>query len=46
MTHLAAEIVQTMAKEFDIASLEQEEKMELEGGLPACLVRIIPVTIK
>ncbi|EEC09835.1 GTP-binding protein, putative, partial [Ixodes scapularis] len=30
MTHLAAEIVQTMAKEFDIASLEQEEKMELE----------------
>ncbi|CAN8007125.1 unnamed protein product [Ixodes pacificus] len=30
-THLAAEIVQTMAKEFDIASLEQEEKMELEA---------------
>ncbi|KAG0424475.1 hypothetical protein HPB47_028315 [Ixodes persulcatus] len=30
-THLAAEIVQSMAKEFDIASLEQEEKMELEA---------------
>ncbi|CAN8002180.1 unnamed protein product, partial [Ixodes hexagonus] len=30
-THLGAEIVQTMAAEFDIASLEQEEKMEFEA---------------